>query len=286
MNHPRRTTLITLITLTTFCIAALLGLALPARAAAPIWPAIDPKLPTLWIIGDSTVRNGTLGDGANGQWGWGNPIASFFDPTKINVQNRAFGGTSSRTFYTTPTDWPAILPLIKTGDFLIMQFGHNDGGSIAARASLKSNGEETQTAPGGEVVHSYGWYLRKYASEARERGAAMSIICSPIPRNHWANGRIGPDSYAPIAQAAARQDGLGYIDLNALIIKKYEALGQPKVTDELFPVDEATHTSWAGALLNAQCVIEGLKALEQCPIVPYLLPHPPADLKNPTGKPR
>jgi len=56
-----------------------------------------PALPTLWIIGDSTVRNGQ-DTGNNGQWGWGNPIASYFDQTKINVQNRALGGTSSRTF--------------------------------------------------------------------------------------------------------------------------------------------------------------------------------------------
>ncbi len=65
----------------------------------PPMPA-NPNLPTLWLIGDSTVRNGTLGDnGPAGQWGWGAPLPAFFDATKINVVNRAFGGTSSRTFY-------------------------------------------------------------------------------------------------------------------------------------------------------------------------------------------
>ena len=57
---------------------------------------IDPKLPTLWLIGDSTVRNGQ-DNGGNGQWGWGNPIVHYFDKTKINVQNRGAGGTSSWT---------------------------------------------------------------------------------------------------------------------------------------------------------------------------------------------
>src|SRR3984957_5337775 len=78
----------------------------PAPAGAPgngryvpPMPA-NPSLPTLWLIGDSTVRNGTLGDnGPTGQWGWGAPFPAYFDLTKINVVNRAFGGTSSRTFY-------------------------------------------------------------------------------------------------------------------------------------------------------------------------------------------
>src|SRR5438067_2209234 len=106
---------------------------------------IDPKLPTLWIIGDSTVRNGQ-DTGNNGQWGWGNPIASYFDTTKINVQNWALGGTSSRTFQTIGR-WDKVLAQIKPGDFLILQFGHNDSGAIndtsRARATLKGNGEET-----------------------------------------------------------------------------------------------------------------------------------------------
>src|SRR6266576_6790533 len=59
----------------------------------------NPKLPTLFLVGASTVRNGH-GDGANGQWGWGEPLVEYFDPTKINVVNRAVGGLSSRTYYT------------------------------------------------------------------------------------------------------------------------------------------------------------------------------------------
>src|SRR4051794_32123369 len=53
--------------------------------AAPAMPS-DPKLPSLWLIGDSTVRNGSFGDGTNmNQWGWGAPLVAFFDPKKINV---------------------------------------------------------------------------------------------------------------------------------------------------------------------------------------------------------
>jgi hypothetical protein len=56
-----------------------------------------PDLPTLFLIGDSTVRNGR-GDGSNGQWGWGEPLVDHFDSSKINVVNRAVGGLSSRTY--------------------------------------------------------------------------------------------------------------------------------------------------------------------------------------------
>ena len=66
----------------------------PPRIPLPV-PA-NPKLPTLFLVGDSTVRNGQ-GDGAGGQWGWGEPLVDDFDTTKINVVNRAIGGLSSRT---------------------------------------------------------------------------------------------------------------------------------------------------------------------------------------------
>jgi len=74
----------------------------------------NPKLPTLFLIGDSTVRNGR-GDGANGQWGWGEPIVAYFDPAKINVVNRAVGGLSSRT-YLTLGYWERVLAMLKPGD--------------------------------------------------------------------------------------------------------------------------------------------------------------------------
>ena len=70
--------------------------------------------PVLYIIGDSTVRNGD-GSGKNGQWGWGSFIAEYFDTTKISVQNHAIGGRSSRTFITEGR-WDRILTPLKKGD--------------------------------------------------------------------------------------------------------------------------------------------------------------------------
>lgn len=259
------------------------------RGGAPRKP-INPSLPTLWILGDSTVRNGQ-DTGNNGQWGWGNPIASYFDESKINIQNRALGGTSSRTFHR--DQWPRILTEVKAGDIVIMQFGHNDDGpindNVRARGTPKDNSEESQEIDNiltgqKEIVHSYGWYLRKMITDAKEKGAVGGIICSPIPRNSWRDGKPGgTSSYNPVAQAAAKQIGAAYIDLNERIIKKYEGLGQDKVKNELFPASgDATHTAWLGAVINAETVVEALKEQDN-PLAKYLLANPPKDLKNPTG---
>ena len=144
----------------------------------------DKPLPTLFLIGDSTVNNSS-----EDFVGWGNIIGEYFDKTKINVVNRARGGRSSRTFYTEGL-WEKVLAEIKPGDFVLMQFGHNDGGSIdkeKARGSLKGIGEETQEvtieATGKkEVVRTFGWYMRKFIADAKAKGATP-IVLSPVPRN-------------------------------------------------------------------------------------------------------
>jgi lysophospholipase L1-like esterase len=246
----------------------------------PTYLPINPNLPTLWIIGDSTVRNGTMDDGNNGQWGWGNPIRHYFDETKVNIQNRAFGGTSSSSFH--QSHWPAVVELIKPGDSLIMQFGHNDSGTP------KGNDDDLHDGRGGQV-HSFGWNLRNYITEAKAKGAVDFVICSPIPRDRWTDGKIPPDNWTTTCKEAAETSGAKFLNLNALIIEKYTPLGQEKVDELYFPEHdtqgraEATHTNWAGAVLNAECVIEGLKQINS-PLVKYLKPEPPKDLKNPTGR--
>ncbi len=235
---------------------------------------VNAKTPTLFLIGDSTVRNGA-GDGANKQWGWGEPLGAYFDPSKITVLNRARGGRSSRTFLTEGL-WDQVLSSMKPGDFLLIQFGHNDGGAIndtsRARGTIKGVGEETEEIDNlltkkHEVVHSFGWYLHKYIADARAKGATP-IICSPIPRKIWKEGRISRDQYARWAEEVARAEKVGFIDLNEIIARQYEAMGVEKV-EPLF-ADERTHTTLAGAELNAAAVISGLKAFNQNPLAPYL----------------
>lgn len=248
-------------------------------AKAGLEKKADAHLPTLWIIGDSTVKVGTTG-----QRGWGDEIARFFDEKKINVVNRAIGGRSSRTFITEGR-WEGILGEIHAGDIVLMQFGHNDASPInekppvtsstRARGTIKGNGDETEEVDNiltgkHEVVHSYGWYMRQYITTAKAKGA-VSIVCSPIPRKSWSpEGKINraSGSYGLWARQAATQEGALFVDLNEIIARGYEALGAPAV--EPYFADKGTHTSVAGAQYNARAVVSGLNGLAKNPLAPYL----------------
>ncbi|MCV2367259.1 rhamnogalacturonan acetylesterase [Roseateles oligotrophus] len=241
----------------------------------------NPKLPTLLLIGDSTVRNGRddgQGKGAEGQWGWGTPIAAAFDPARVNLVNRAIGGLSSRT-YLSGGHWQRSAALIKPGDTVLIQFGHNDASAIndssRARGTLRGVGPESQEIDNlltlqKETVYSYGAYLRRYIAEIRALGATP-VILSPVPRKRWdEQGKITRSTdkgYAGWAAEVARQEQVGFIDLNALAAQRYDELGREAVM-QLFPQvtpDESTHTNWAGAALNAQLVVAGLQRLKALP---------------------
>ena len=235
----------------------------------------NPKLPSLFFIGDSTVRNGE-GTGTGGQWGWGEPIVALFDTNKINVVNRALGGTSSRTYYL--TQWPGTLALVKPGDFVIMQFGHNDGSALndtnRARGTIKGVGEETEEIDNWvtkqhEVVHSFGWYERAMITEARAHGATP-MVCSLIPRNTWKNGRAARNvsNYGGWAGQVAQAERAPFLDINEIIARKYDELGQERVK-ALFIVGAGPHTSRAGAETNAICVVAALKSLIPDPLAGY-----------------
>lgn len=248
----------------------------PKAGAVRNLPTVaNPKLPTLFLVGDSTVRNGH-GDGAGGQWGWGEPLVAFFDISKINVVNRAIGGRSSRT-YITEGHWNDTLALMKPGDFVLIQFGHNDSGPLddtsRARGTISGVGDETREIDNPitkkhETVHTYGWYLKKYIADTIAKGVTP-ILCSPIPRKVWEDSKIvrGTASYAGWAQQVAEDQHIGFIDLNGMIASRYDKLGPTEV--EAYFADPHTHTSRIGAELNATCVVTGLKQLPNNPLNPY-----------------
>ena len=223
----------------------------------------DAALPTFHIVGDSTVRSGGAGAGL---WGWGERIAPFFDTNKINVVNHAIGGRSARTFFTEGR-WARVMAATKPGDFVIIQFGHNDGGRIGDpankhRADGKGIGDETapDIMPDGstEQVHTFGWYMAKFADEVKARGATV-ILCSPIPhKQRWEHGR----DFANVAgwdAAVAQAHGVLYFDLTLVITDAYKKIGREKA--DAFFADKGTHTNDAGAKFNAECVVAGLKSL-------------------------
>lgn len=244
-----------------------------------IQPVSNPELPSLYLIGDSTVRNGSKGDGGNGEWGWGSAIGTFFERDRLNVENHAMGGTSSRSYRAIGL-WQPVLDKVKPGDFVIMQFGHNDNGPIndnkRARGTIKGNGDETEEIDNmltgkHETVHSYGWYIRRYIEEVQAKGAT-AIVCSPVPRNNWTDGKINRsiDSYAQWAQQAAAQQSAPFIDLDTLICNHYDIAGQERVTALYFNSKERTHTNATGAQMNAICVVDGIKTLDGCSLAGYL----------------
>ncbi|MFL9832423.1 rhamnogalacturonan acetylesterase [Chryseobacterium terrae] len=231
--------------------------------------------PILYIIGDSTVQNGS-GKGADSLWGWGSFMDLFFNIDKIEIQNHAKGGRSSRTFLTEGR-WDSIMKTIKKGDYVLMQFGHNDGGALddtlRARGTIKGIGEESQAIYNpirkvNETVYTFGYYMRKYANEAKSKGA-IPIIVSPIPRNKFnAEGKIEKDQYGVWAKEVAQQTGAYFLDLNKMVIERYEKMGAEKVK-AYFPKDH-THTNKEGAIVNAALVAKGIKNLKKCKLKTFL----------------
>ncbi|HEY0763988.1 MAG TPA: GDSL-type esterase/lipase family protein [Pyrinomonadaceae bacterium] len=234
--------------------------------------SINPKLPTIFVVGDSTANNN-----ANGGRGWGDPFISLFDATKVNVLNRARAGRSSRTFITQGL-WDNVLSEMERGDIVLIQFGHNDAGTIndesRARGSLPGTGEETEEIDNlltkqHEVVHTFGWYLRKMIADTKAKGATP-IVLSLTVRNIWKDGRVerGSGKFGQWSAEVAASQKVLFVDVTKLIADRYEQLGEAKVK-ELFATDN-THTNPAGAELNASIILTGLRTLRGKPFDPYL----------------
>jgi lysophospholipase L1-like esterase len=239
--------------------------------AAPKETAAANNLPTLWIAGDSTVRSN------NPMRGWGQDIGTFLDPQKINVVNRAIGGRSSRTFFT-EGKWKDIETALKPGDFVIIQFGHNDVGPLDERGkfrgSVKGIGDETEQVrkPDGttEEVHSYGWYLKQMARGAREKKAKV-ILCSPVPHKKFdKDGKFVQDwtGWRGWVEACAKSEHAAFLDLADLIGQQYAKLDPATV--EGFFADKGTHNNAAGSMFNAKAVVSGLRAIPTAPLDAYL----------------
>ena len=253
-----------------FCAAMLMTL---TAAGAP-----PSTRPTLWIVGDSTVKNGTPGER-----GWGQDLATFFDPAKIRVENHAMGGRSSRTFITEGR-WKTVLDQAAPGDFVLIQFGHNDGGPLddaaRARGTLRGTGDETRDIDNPitktkETVHTYGWYLRQYVTDAKSHGMTP-IICSPVPHCPAAavhTGDLEKSGYVGWAKDVADAEKVDFLQLNGRIMDHYAAVPLAQIKRDWFTTADNTHTSPAGALVNATCVADGIREFKKCPLADALLPH-------------
>ena len=228
--------------------------------------------PVLFLIGNSTMRTGTLGNGNNGQWGWGYYAHEYFDPTKITVENQALGGMSSRTFYNKL--WEPIRQAIRPGDWVIISIGHNDNGPYdegRARASIPGTGDDTlhvtiKETGEREIVYTYGGYMRKYINDVRAQGG-HPILMSLTPRNAYdENGKIVRKPHTQWLVQVAAEEGVPFVDLNEISGQKLDSYGKWK-TDYHFFLDKI-HTSRFGAMMNARSAAEGLMASHNPALAP------------------
>lgn len=248
--------------------------------------------PVLFLVGNSTMRTGTLGNGNNGQWGWGYYVHEYFDLSKITVENHALGGMSSRTFYNKL--WPDVLKGVKKGDWVIIELGHNDNGpydSGRARASIPGIGKETlevtiKETGVKETVYTYGEYMRKFIKDVKSKGA-FPILMSLTPRNAWEDKdstiitRVNK-TFGLWAKQVAKKEKVPFIDLNEISAKKFEKFGKEKVK-YMFYLDRI-HTSAFGARVNAESAIEGIRTYKGLKLANYLLKQETDDKTGATRK--
>jgi lysophospholipase L1-like esterase len=246
---------------------------------------LNPGLPTLFVVGDSTARNGA-------DLGWGDHFAHYFDTTRINVANRAIAGRSARS-YMNEGSWDKVLAEMKPGDYVLLQWGHNDGGGpltpdFKGRGEGKGIGDESAEIPitlpykagplvdkTTETVHTYGWYNRKYIADTRAKGATPILLTVTV-RDIWtpvADGKLHIEhdmGYRDYDLQIAAAEKVSLVDMAAVAADKFETLG-PDTTRMLFPIDH-THTSAVGAEMNAASVVTALKNASS-PLVQYLTPE-------------
>jgi lysophospholipase L1-like esterase len=260
--------------------------------------------PVLFLVGNSTMRTGTLGNGDNGQWGWGFFVHNFFNEERITVENQALGGTSSRTFYNQL--WPDVKKGIRPGDWVVIELGHNDNGpfdsgrcratirGISATDSVVVTLKEGPNKGKVETVWSYGEYMRRFVRETRVLGAhpiLMSLTPRKRPTSDSASERPTPASdQAPLPNRGGAGDGAGwepvrvnetfglwarqiaeemnvpFVDLNEISASKYDQMSSWKLNYHFYL--DNIHTSKFGAELNARSAAEGLLACTHPELAP------------------
>ncbi|KAK2025110.1 GDSL-like Lipase/Acylhydrolase [Colletotrichum zoysiae] len=230
-------------------VAGLLGLASALPADADI---IDKRqsVPTVYLCGDSTMAKG---GGGGGTEGWGQYLQYSFDASKAKVDNRAIGGRSARS-YTREGRFDAVAGLVKPGDWVVIEFGHNDGGSLAptdnGRTDCFGDGAQTcQTNYNGvaETVLTYPAYLKNAAKKFNAAGAKV-IISSATPNNvlesgtyQWGYDRFFYYAWLAVTQLGGPSQGYYFVPHGEYAAQAMKGLGASTVNAN-YPNDH-THTA-------------------------------------------
>ncbi|RYZ28446.1 MAG: rhamnogalacturonan acetylesterase, partial [Chitinophagaceae bacterium] len=211
------------------------------------------KIPTIFLAGNSTVV-----DQAHEPWAaWGQMIPAFFQPHKIAVANYAESGETLKAFKGARR-LEKIWSMAKPGDFLFIEFAHND------------------QKPGGNHLDPFTTYkqtLKDWIAEARKRGVTPVLVTSMNRRTFDSAGKITNSlgDYPEAVRQTAKEEGVAFVDLNAMSKTLYEALGPEKsikafvhFAANTFPnqpneLKDNTHFSTYGAYELAKCVVKGIQ---------------------------
>ncbi|GLB35883.1 putative GDSL-like Lipase/Acylhydrolase family protein [Lyophyllum shimeji] len=212
---------------------------------------------TVYLAGDSTMAKGGGGSGTDG---WGQYLGQYLS---IPVVNMAIAGRSARS-YTDEGRFTTLINTAKKGDFVVIEFGHNDGTSGAVDNGREDavgdgyNTTATVTEPDGStlVIHTFTYYIQNAVTALQAKGA-IPIVSSQTPDNIWSGSSIaaGP-RFVGYMQTVGTRTGAVYVDHYDYVAQAYNKLGQTAVT-AFYPLDH-THTSPAGANVVAQAFVRGL----------------------------
>lgn len=228
-------------------------------------------------IGDSTMSD--YKPAATPKRGWGMYLQAFFNTDSVKVNNRGKSGASTRTFYETDNLWPSVKAQMNAGDYLIIQFAHNDekckGEDVYVQnAKLRAEGKDTLTdMRGTEPNTTYKAFLRTYIREAREKGVTpilMSPICrayflAPKGHDNPKDGKINDEGrhvlaqdkdYVRCMQEVAEETGVPFLDMTARSQELYEQQGKDYCMAHYFNCGDKTHTSAEGGMAIASLAYE------------------------------
>ncbi|PWY87443.1 putative rhamnogalacturonan acetylesterase [Aspergillus heteromorphus CBS 117.55] len=214
---------------------------------------------TIYLAGDSTMA---VGGGGNGTDGWGDYISPYLK-TNYTISNHAIAGRSARSF-TREGRFATIATLLTPSDWVIIEFGHNDGGSLTPTDNGRTDCPGTSTEicyseydGVNETILTFPAYLENASQLFLSKGANV-LIASQTPENPWETGTFEytPTRFVGYAEIAAQVAGVEYVDHGAYVASIYDTLGEEEV-DGFFPIDH-THTSVAGAEVVAQAFLEGV----------------------------
>jgi lysophospholipase L1-like esterase len=223
---------------------------------------------TVYLIGDSTISIKEVK--TYPETGWGMPFAHFFDST-IVVDNRAKNGRSTRTFIEEGL-WKPVVEGLKKGDYVFIQFGHND---------------EVPTKRSATTQEQFTANLIRYISETRNKGAFPVLITPAARRKFGTDGRVEGthDAYAALVRDVASAQKVPLIDLDSKsqqLVQNFGVEGSKMLFLHLQPgehpnypagkVDD-THFSELGARKMAQIVLAEIKNL-QFPLAAHIYQPP------------